>query len=328
MVFQRLEIGDSSQTAEARRRAKGLASANGFDEVASERVAIVATEATTNVLKHAGGGELLLGISRQNGQSSVDILALDRGPGMSEAASLVDGFSTAGTPGTGLGAIRRLASRFDLYSRRNAGTVLFAQMTRAGLPMECKVRIQGVQLPKPGEEVCGDQWDAINRRGGGSIVLADGLGHGLHAFTAARAAVDAMHRRENLGPKEMLIDMDLAMRHTRGAAVGVAEFDDARRVVTFCGLGNISGRIVEPGLPARHMVSVNGTAGVAARVVRDFSYPWPEGAVLVLHSDGVRGRWDIGEYPGLLSRDPGVIAGVLMRDHCRHTDDATLVIVK
>lgn len=328
MAFQRLEIADLSQTAEVRRRAKALAAANGFDEIASERVAIVATEATTNLLKHAGGGELLLGVSRQAGESSIDIMALDRGPGMNEATCRVDGFSTTGTPGTGLGAISRLSSRFDLYSRPHAGTVVFAQLTSGSPPPRNGVRIQGVQLPKPGEEVCGDQWGSITRRGGGSVVLADGLGHGLQALTAARTAVETMHRRVDLGPREMLIDMDLAMRHTRGAAVAIAEFDEARRVVIYSGLGNISARIVEPGTPARHMVSANGTAGVEARVVRDYSYPWPQGAAMVLHSDGLRARWDLAEYPGLLMRDPGVIAGVLMRDYCRHTDDATVVIVK
>ena len=38
------------------------------------------------------------------------------------AQNLEDGFSTAGSPGTGLGAIVRLADDFDLYSRPESGT--------------------------------------------------------------------------------------------------------------------------------------------------------------------------------------------------------------
>ena len=47
----------------------------------------------------------------------LDVLALDRGPGMSDVdRCLADGYSTAGSPGTGLGAIGRLADQFDIYS--------------------------------------------------------------------------------------------------------------------------------------------------------------------------------------------------------------------
>ena len=118
------------------------------------------------------------------------------------------------------------------------------------------------------------------------------------------------------------------MAHTRGAAVGVAEFDEEKRITLFAGLGNVTARILEGGMPTRHMVSANGTAGVEARTIREFSYPWPRGAAIVLHSDGLSARWELNDYPGLLLHAPGVIAGVLMRDHCRHTDDATVVVVK
>ena len=301
---------------------------HGFDATAAEKVAIVTTEAATNLLKHAGGGELLLGTSYQSGAWLVDVLALDRGPGMSEVACRVDGFSTAGTPGTGLGAMSRLSAFFDVYSRAGAGTVVFAQISGNGAPRQPNLRVYGVQLSKPGEDVCGDQWSTHEHRGRGTIVVADGLGHGVDACAAARTAIDAMQKSEDLSPRELVQRMHESMRHTRGAAVGVAELDQERRIALFCGLGNVSARIFEGGSPARHMVSVNGTAGVEARVLREFTYPWPAGAAIVLHSDGLSARWDLADYPGLLAHDPGVIAGVLMRDQCRHTDDATVVVAK
>ena len=54
-------INDASQVAEARRVAAALASQNGFGETDSGRVALVATELGSNVIKHAGGGEMLIG---------------------------------------------------------------------------------------------------------------------------------------------------------------------------------------------------------------------------------------------------------------------------
>ncbi len=328
MPSLRLNISDPSQTAEARRQSRSLAVEHGFNEAAAEKVAIVVTEAATNLLKHAGGGELLLNACHLSGAWYIDLLALDRGPGMSPAACRVDGYSTTGTPGTGLGAMIRMAAFFDVYSQPGAGTTIFARISQNGPPPPSALQILGVQLPKPGEEVCGDQWGIGERRGGAVIVVADGLGHGTDARVAARAAVDAMRKYEDLAPKELMTRMHESMRHTRGAAVGVAQLDVERQVVHYCGLGNITARIFEGGTVSRHLVSTNGTAGAEARVLREFSYPWPKGSALVFHSDGLSARWDLSDYPGLLSHDSGVIAGVLMRDHCRHTDDATVVVVK
>jgi hypothetical protein len=47
-----------------------------------------------------------------------------------------------------------------------------------------------------------------------------------------------------------------------------------------------------------------------------------------MHSDGIATQWDLGRYPGLLARDPSLIAGVLYRDFLRGRDDATVVVLK
>ncbi|WP_224011702.1 ATP-binding protein, partial [Paraburkholderia tropica] len=115
------EIGDASGVAFARRGAAQAAHLAGLDETRAGRLAIVLTEAATNILKHAGHGELLVRAL----DHGVELIALDRGPGMSDVhAALADGHSTAGTPGTGLGAIRRLSDQFSLWSQPGHGTVL------------------------------------------------------------------------------------------------------------------------------------------------------------------------------------------------------------
>ena len=59
----------------------------------------------------------------------VEILALDKGPGIRDLErSLRDGYSTAGGAGTGLGAISRLSSEFDVYSPPGKGTALLARI--------------------------------------------------------------------------------------------------------------------------------------------------------------------------------------------------------
>jgi hypothetical protein len=40
------------------------------------------------------------------------------------------------------------------------------------------------------------------------------------------------------------------------------------------------------------------------------------------------GQWDLKSYPGLVERDPALIAAVLLRDFIRGGDDVTVVVVK
>jgi hypothetical protein len=100
--------------------------------------------------------------------------------------------------------------------------------------------------------------------------------------------------------------------------------------VRYAGLGNISASIVSPVSPreSKNLVSYNGIAGHEARKIQEFAYEWPSGALLVVHSDGLSGRWDLARYPGLSLRDPSVVAGVLYRDFSRGRDDAIVVVVR
>ena len=54
------ELADASQVGECRRAAQALATSFGFDAPAAGRVAIVTSELAANVVRHGGGGYLLL----------------------------------------------------------------------------------------------------------------------------------------------------------------------------------------------------------------------------------------------------------------------------
>jgi anti-sigma regulatory factor (Ser/Thr protein kinase) len=103
-------INHASDIAAARRGGQKLADELGFNEVQAGRLAIVITEAGTNILKHAGEGTVYV-MRAQSGaaMAGIDVLAIDNGPGISDfSTSFQDGVSTAGTAGTGLGApVRR-----------------------------------------------------------------------------------------------------------------------------------------------------------------------------------------------------------------------------
>ncbi len=193
----RIGVEDTSQTAEARRTARGIAHDIGFDEEASERVAIGVTEACTNILKHAERGEVLVSVDNEG--SALEMLALDRGPGMGNLEQcLQDGFSTGGSPGQGLGAIRRLSAASDFYSMPGGGAAVLARWSAvpsngSGEKPRGRTRIGAVNVCKRGETVCGDAWGAEETEQTTTVLVADGLGHGPDARAASLEAVRMLH---------------------------------------------------------------------------------------------------------------------------------------
>jgi anti-sigma regulatory factor (Ser/Thr protein kinase) len=329
-------IDESSKTAEARRFARAIAARLGWDETISEQIGIVVTEACTNLLKHAGRGEIILR-SASDGLDltpALDLLALDQGPGMRNLQqSLQDGFSTGSTPGHGLGAIVRLSQESDFYTVPQKGTGVLARWrSQAPKPPTAAhpgtLKISAVNLPKPGEEVSGDAWGVVHLPDSVVILLADGLGHGVEAHIAASEAVRMLRLHPDLPPAALLDRVHGALRSTRGAAVAVAKVDLRYAKLTFAGVGNLAGRIYSGSEPRHGLASSNGTAGHQIGKLREFVYPWPTDGLLQLHSDGLLSATGLEPYPGLAQRDPALIAGVLYRDFARGRDDSTVVVAK
>jgi hypothetical protein len=262
---------------------------------------------------------------------AVDLIAIDAGPGILDVdRALGDGYSTAGTSGHGLGAIARLATGFDIYTGPGVGTVLCARIESE------RTKVQGqpafefgvVRVAKNGETECGDDWGiVVDDDGRASLVVADGLGHGAAAAEASRRAVSIAADNAADHPAGVVAALHAGLRPTRGAAVAVAELIPSDGLVRYSGLGNISAAIAGP-VESRSFVSHPGIAGHEMRKIQEFTYAWPADSLLVIHSDGVSARWDLGRYPGLASRHPSVVAGVLYRDYSRGRDDALVVVAR
>ena len=327
----RIVVEETSITAEARRTAREMALELGIGEGGAEQVAIATTEACTNLLKHAGGGQLLIQASTEGSDAVplLELIAVDQGPGMSNLEQcLKDGFSTGSSPGQGLGAIQRLSKQSDIYTIAGKGTVVLARWWLSRDGWHAAQRIGAVNVSKPGQEVCGDAWGYAQNREGLVIVVADGLGHGMEAKLASTEAVRQLYENPNLPPTALLTRIHQALRSSRGAAVAVASINSERGKLTFAGVGNIAARIYAGSEPRQNLVSMNGTAGHQCHRIQDFNYSWPEDGLLVLHSDGLSTSTGLESYPGLAARDPALIAGVLYRDFSRGRDDATVVVAK
>jgi anti-sigma regulatory factor (Ser/Thr protein kinase) len=325
---------DPSQTGNARRQALSLAVAMDFDDLRQGQLGIIVTEAARNISAHAGQGEIVLSGWTFDGTTGIDMLALDKGPGIENiSAALQDGYSTAGTPGNGLGAISRLAGTFQAYSSPGNGTggngtAIFARVLRTVHDTENEshpYEMSAISIPITGETVCGDAWSAERSPGRSLYIVADGLGHGPSAAEAALEAVRIFHLVSQFEPDRILSEIHSALAKTRGAAVAIAEILHQQQVLRYAGAGNIVGVICSGG-KTRSLVSMNGTVGHTIGKIQQFSYPWQPESALIMHSDGLATRWNVEQYPGLASRHPALLAGVLFRDFCRKRDDATILV--
>lgn len=302
-----------------------------LSEVEAGNAAIVATEAATNMLKHAGGGQLLM---RALGEPAggVEILAVDAGRGMEDwELSSRDGYSTGGTPGNGLGAMRRLATEFDVYTRAGKGSVFRMAIWRGGRAVRVPgFEIGAVCLPVAGEYECGDIWGHRPAGAGAVFMVADGLGHGPEAAVAARTALGVFGRTENPTPLLLIDHCHGALRATRGAALAVVFFEpgsDGAARLRFAGVGNISAGMHAPG-HARQFASQAGIVGHNVRKPAELAIDWNGEALLIMHSDGMATHWSLDKYPGLAARHAAIIAAVLYRDLARGRDDITVLVAR
>jgi anti-sigma regulatory factor (Ser/Thr protein kinase) len=326
----RLAISEQSDVGECRRTAKRLAESCGFNETDVGKVCIVATELAGNVVRHAGGGEVLMQVLNDGTTRELEILAVDRGPGMADVdRCLRDGYSTAGTPGTGLGAVARLSTIFDIFSLPSRGTVVLSRTAATG---DKRPRTRGVQfgaicVALAGEIECGDTWRIADGGTTLSVMVVDGLGHGSPAASAARAAAKAFRERPFDEPAKIMQNLHHGLISSRGAVAACAHMHLEAARVDYAGIGNIYAALVGRER-SRGMPSHNGTLGVQAPRTRQFTYEWAHEELVIMHSDGLSARWNLSEHPGLFSHHPGIIAAVLYREWARKRDDATVVVVR
>ena len=327
-----IAVAEPTQVGEARRAASRLATDHDLDETAVGRVAIIVTELGNNLWRHAAKGRLLVGCRRTAEGCQLEVIAIDGGPGMDIARCLRDGYSSGGTPGTGLGAVQRLSTDFSAFSMPGKGSVILSRtwVPSAAAPGAPRARARfahaGICLAAPGETVSGDAWDIRIDDGKALVIVADGLGHGPVAAEAAAEALKVFATATG-SPAAILERAHPLMRSTRGAAVSIAEVDVNANAIIYAGAGNISGRLIS-GIEDRSLMSQHGTLGVQIRKLQDVRYDWPEHSLVVLHSDGLATRWNLKDAGGLFQCDPAVIAGWLLRDHTRGHDDVTVVVLK
>ena len=337
---QRFLVPDKTYSSMAKRDVTRLTESYGFSAPDTGRVNIVISELVSNLAKHApGGGELLV---RPTGTpvAGIEVLCLDSGPGMADPARMQqDGFSTYGSAGEGLGAIKRQSDEFDLFSQPGVGTVVLCRIYKSGRRKEQPdtkdlYEVGYVMVPKPGETACGDGL-AVAQRGADLYMLAlDGLGHGAGAREASALAAQVFMASPATAPAQALRNIHAGIRQSRGAVGLSVSISGGTQRLSYCGVGNMSGRVFTPNLaPAgpgySGIVSYNGILGHnMPNTLNNRQLDWGRGNMLVLHSDGLKSRWDLTKFPRLSRHHATTVAAVLYKTNSRQTDDTLVVVCK
>ena len=291
---------------------------------------LIISEIATNLLKHAGGGEFIVRLLAENGNKGLEILSIDKGPGMADPARMMeDGVSTTKTLGHGLGSIKRLSDQFQLYSVKDWGTVLLSRVFSQPLQSSpSKLGVYPIVLPKPGETLCGDVYAWKANPYFVKVMLGDGLGHGPLANLAATRACDAFRKSAFNNPSDILNDIHRHVKDTRGLVATVAIYDITNKAWKICGVGNISSRLCNA-LTSKTHVPFNGILGVnISGRLQSQTIENETGDYMILCSDGISTRWDTGKHASVFKYDLSILAAVIYKDYARHSDDMSVIVVK
>jgi anti-sigma regulatory factor (Ser/Thr protein kinase) len=327
----------------------------GFDPVGCASLSTAASELGRNILKYADRGELHISPLHDAGRSGLEIVARDRGPGITDlGAALTDHHSTGGTLGLGLPGVKRLMDHFEIDTRPGRGTSVTIRKyvsRKRSVPKRPRSSERGPptdraapapEAPSPG--IAGLEWAAairpcIGERLSGDAVyyeqrestlvvaLVDGLGHGPDAHDAATAATDTLAREWVPDAARALRVVAATCASGHGVVAGVAVIDAQDGALTYAGVGNVAARVLSP-RGSRVFVSANGVLG------QSFARPPTQNAVLagdemlVLHSDGVSGAFDETFTTRLLSCGPAAAARMSVRVLGRSHDDCGVLVVR
>ncbi len=320
----------------ARRTAKQLALELGFNNAAQEQIVLVVSELTSNLIKYVGRGTINLQAVAESDKQGILISSHDSGSGFDIEKALTDGYSSSGTLGIGLGAVKRMVDVMVINSRQgeHSGTDIICKkwlptaLFIGAQNLVCPLDIGVVSQPKPGFDVNGDAY-VIKREHNGSCLIAviDGVGHGERAHKAAKTAKQYIDNHVSQTIPGIFRGIESACQATSGVVMALAYFDHGSLTLTFASIGNIEAKVV--GSEEKNSLLLKrGILGRQAPEPIISRHRWMPGQGLVLHSDGVSSRWSWNDFAHLAEKPAQFIAEQMYHKLQKANDDATLVFVK
>ena len=184
-------------------------------------------------------------------------------------------------------------------------------------------------LTLAGERESGDL-HLVKPIGAGVLVsVVDGLGHGVDAAAAARAAVAALNRHAQESVLLLLQRCHQALAGTRGVVVSVALFDRTDGSMTWLGVGNVEGVLLYADGGGRRgrerLVTRGGIVGSELPPLRAEVLAVAPGDTLILATDGVHSGFadDL-----TVDAPPQQLADQILERCGKSTDDALVLVAR
>lgn len=326
-------VRDDSGPVLLRSKLRAVARRMGFADVARERMELVCNEMASNQIKFAGGTGMVQ-LWECIEPPALDLFVLDYGPGIANLrAALEDGYTTAGTMGKGLGAIRRLADESEFYSLPAGvqsqapwhGMCAWARFYRDGIGQRhtyqtgCYLRAYQDDRHN-GDYLCTRAADGRLR-----WLHMDGLGHGAAAADAVENMGQTLDMETPL--ERVMASLSARLQGGRGAVGVVGEVDAAAGGVSVCGVGDMTSHLICNG-ERRQIVFSPGILGHAHRHLEVLSLTFAPQTLMITASDGVRRDWTLETFPGLWRLHPQLIALLMGQVTARGNDDKSMFIVR
>jgi len=337
-MFKTYHIEGYDQISETQSSVKEIARQLGYKSVALEEISILVSELANNIVKFPMEGKIVINTFSYDHKTGIDIVSIDHGKGIENIEiALRDGYSTSGSMGAGLGAVKRLSDEFDIYSQPQNPiysetkpiTVVFARkwLNKPSTVKNFESKIGYITRPLPGFDENGD---AIYVSQSGNEIFAaviDGIGHGYEASIASQLAWDYLNKNKNEQPETLLRDLHDALYHTRGVVIAIAKINKSEKKMIYSGIGNISASVYNSPVSV-HPVTMNGTLGRIINHVKAYEYEWIPRSILTMYSDGISTKFDMAYYSQLQLQHPGLIAHVVFNGYSKEIDDASILIIQ
>lgn len=321
---ERVEIIDDASISEARGLVRARGAALGIPVLSIEKLAAAISELARNQLAHAMRGEIGLRSTERGGVVGLEVIAADRGRGISDPTEALRGAPRmTGSLGVGMSAAARQVDELDFDIRWGAGSCI---SLRCFVSPVRRNEVGILARAHPDETTIGDS--AIAWRAGGRLTLGvvDGLGHGPLAREAADRALEVVVHHALDPVDSQLRSIHQALVGTRGAVMAIACIADR---VEHASVGNISTRVVGLDGVARPLASSAGTLGsVLPRRIHVDALALRQDELFVMSSDGLSTRIDLTHDLAMIRQHPIVIAQHLLARFARGTDDAIIAVVR
>jgi len=103
----------------------------GFDEVQQSLIASAASELSTNIIRYAECGSMIVRSITAGKRIGIEIIAIDEGPGIRDISKALENhYSTGRGLGLGLPSVKRIMDDFEIKSANGEGTTVTVRKWR------------------------------------------------------------------------------------------------------------------------------------------------------------------------------------------------------